>query len=215
MRTVDNDSLSGKILRLDPITGEGLSDNPFYTGDVNDNASKVYQSGLRNPFRISVADNGKVYIGDVGWSAYEEINSGVPGANFGWPFFEGGSGENFRTSQYESLPEAEEFYASSNVTPSIYSASHERDGANAIVLGDIYTGDKLPGKYKGDLFFSDLNTGVVNNANLDANGNVESIEQFATGAEFVVQTVQGPDGNLYYVNLAKGEVGRWEVSQPS
>ncbi len=215
VRTVDNNSLSGKILRLDPISGEGLSDNPFYTGDPNDNASKVYQSGLRNPFRISVAESGKVYIGDVGWSSYEEINAGEPGANFGWPFFEGGKGQNSRTSQYENLPEAAEFYANTKVTPGIYSASHEQDGANAIVLGDIYTGDKLPAKYKGDLFFSDLQTGVVNNANLDANGNIESIEQFATGAQYVVQTVQSPDGDLYYVNVVEGEVGRWEVTEPS
>ena len=212
IRTVDNDSLSGKILRIDPITGEGLTDNPFYNGDPDANASKVYQSGLRNPFRITVADDGQVFIGDVGWTRFEEINAGQSGANFGWPFFEGGSGESFQNSQYAALPEAAEFYANANVTPSIFAASHIEDNANAIVLGDVYTGSQLPSSFQGDLFYSDLQTGVVNNVNLNSNGGVESVEQFTTGAEFVVQMVQGPDGNMYFVNLVQGTVGRWEFA---
>jgi len=34
-------SLAGKILRLDPATGLGLPDNPFWTGNAADNASRV------------------------------------------------------------------------------------------------------------------------------------------------------------------------------
>ena len=32
-RVLDIDSLSGKIMRIDPITGDGLSSNPFYNGN--------------------------------------------------------------------------------------------------------------------------------------------------------------------------------------
>ncbi|MEM7298929.1 MAG: LamG-like jellyroll fold domain-containing protein, partial [Bacteroidota bacterium] len=53
-RSQDRDNLSGNILRIDPLTGEGLSDNPFFVNsDPNSNISKTYQYGLRNPFRIS------------------------------------------------------------------------------------------------------------------------------------------------------------------
>ena len=100
-------------MRIDPITGEGLSDNPFFNGNPDANRSKVYQYGLRNPFRMSVDPvSGQLYIGDVGWTQWEEINAGNAGDNFGWPYYEGGSGVSLRTNQYQNLPEAIAFYAS-------------------------------------------------------------------------------------------------------
>ena len=210
VRVQDIDNLSGKILRIDALTGEGLSDNPFYNGDVDANRSKVYQYGVRNPFRITVDDaTGQVYVGDVGWTSWEEINAAGAGANFGWPFYEGGNGNNLQTNDYEDLPEAAAFYANNNATPSIYALNHATDGINAIVLGDIYTGSTYPAEYQGDLFFNDLGQGIVRNISFDANGNITDVQTFTTGAQIVVQIVQGPDGNLYYVDLNDGLVGRW------
>ena len=96
------DSLSGKVLRIDPDTGDGIPSNPFYD-PANPRAprSRVWALGLRNPFRILIkpgtgshdpadGDPGVVYIGDVGWSTWEELNVATgPGMNFGWPLFEG------------------------------------------------------------------------------------------------------------------------------
>jgi glucose/arabinose dehydrogenase len=211
LRVQDIDNLSGKILRIEPITGRGLASNPFYNGDPNSNRSKVYQYGLRNPFRFTVAPGtNRVFIGDVGWTQWEEINTGGAGANFGWPYFEGGSGENFRTVGYQDLPEAQDFYNSGQVaTPSIFALNHNT-GINAIILGDIYTGTAYPQQYRGDLFFNDLYTGIVRNVNFDARGNVASVETFTRNAAFVVQMTMGPDEKLYYVNLVQGRVGYWE-----
>ncbi len=211
IRVQDIDNLSGKILRIDPITGEGLANNPFFNGDAAANRSKVYQYGLRNPFRISVDDaTGKVYIGDVGWTRWEEINAGAPGANFGWPYYEGGSGANLKTTGYRDLPEAIAFYASGQVaTPSLFALSHSGTGINAIVMGDVYNGSLFPESYQGDLFFNDLGQGIVRNVSFDVAGNVTTVETFTTGANVVVQIVQGPDGALYYVDLDDGVVGRW------
>ena len=88
------DSLSGKILRIDPATGLGLPDNPFVTSGVSldSDRAKVYQLGLRNPFSVTFAPDGRLFIADTGWNSWEEIDSGGPGANFGWPFFEGDDG---------------------------------------------------------------------------------------------------------------------------
>ena len=95
-------SLSGKILRLDPLTGLGIPSNPFYEpGNPDSTRSKVWSLGLRNPFRIVLepgsgshdpadGDPGALYIGDVGWDSWEELNvADGPGLNFGWPAFEG------------------------------------------------------------------------------------------------------------------------------
>lgn len=67
-RSQDPRVLAGKVLRIDPITGRGVEDNPYYgvagfdAADPADhgtsNASRVLALGLRNPFRITVRDDG-------------------------------------------------------------------------------------------------------------------------------------------------------------
>mgnify|MGYP000875211071 CR=1 FL=1 len=102
LRAQQVDSLSGKILRLDPNTGDGIPSNPFYNpAQPHSVRSRVWALGLRNPFRICIkpgsgsgnpalANPGVLYVGDVGWAHHEELDI-VPGGglNLGWPLFEG------------------------------------------------------------------------------------------------------------------------------
>lgn len=89
------DNMGGKILRLDPKTGEGISDNPFFDSSApNSPRSKIYALGFRNPFRFftTVDSNGEdiLFVGDVGSGLWEELNIvSEPGQNFGWPMHEG------------------------------------------------------------------------------------------------------------------------------
>lgn len=96
------DSLSGKVLRIDPATGDGVPSNPFFDTNAPRAArSRVWALGLRNPFRMTIrpgtgsanpADGnpGALYIGTVGWGGYEGLYvDDAPGLNFGWPSFEG------------------------------------------------------------------------------------------------------------------------------
>lgn len=207
-RVQDLDSLSGKVLRIDPISGLGLSDNPHYNGDPAANRSKVYQRGLRNPFRMSVDSlTGQLFVGDVGWSTWEEINAAGPGANFGWPFYEGDAVQN----GYANTTEGQAFFADPPpVNPPLYALNHAADGINAIVLGDVYRGGQYGAEYEGDVFFNDLGGGIVRHASLDASGTVIDVQTFTTGANVVVAMSQGPDGLLYYVDLDDGTIGRWE-----
>jgi glucose/arabinose dehydrogenase len=88
----------GKILRIDPRGSAPFSysvptDNPFKDG-AGGAADEIYSSGLRNPYRSSFdRSTGDLTIGDVGGSAWEEIDfvaeGGGRGANFGWNCFEG------------------------------------------------------------------------------------------------------------------------------
>ena len=213
IRVQDVDNLSGKILRIDPITGEGLTDNPFYNGNPNANRSKVYQYGLRNPFRFAIdPKSGQPVVGDVGWTNWEEVNIAGPGANFGWPYYEGGNGENFQTVEYEELPAAQAFYRSGvKATPAALGLSHIEDGIDAIVMGDVYGADAYPEEYAGDIFINYLGAGTVRNISMSDSGEVERIDTFATGATFVVQIKTGPDGLLYFVDLDDGVVGKWVV----
>ncbi len=95
-------SLCGKVLRIDPATGNGVPSNPFYNA-ANPRApeSRVYTLGLRNPYRISLKPNtgsvnpadgnpGTLLIGDVSWYQREEFHVvDKAGLNCGWPLYEG------------------------------------------------------------------------------------------------------------------------------
>ncbi len=96
------DSYSGKILRIDPLTGLGIASNPFYDPvQPQSIRSKVWSLGLRNPFRIRVkpgsgeidplkGNPGVIFVGDVGGNQFEELNVVTgPAQNFGWPLYEG------------------------------------------------------------------------------------------------------------------------------
>jgi glucose/arabinose dehydrogenase/regulation of enolase protein 1 (concanavalin A-like superfamily) len=96
------DCLNGKVLRIDPATGNGIPSNPFYdSAHPRAPRSRVWALGVRNPCRMTLrpgsgsanpADGrpGVIYLGDVGWSGWEELNVITrPGQNFGWPVYEG------------------------------------------------------------------------------------------------------------------------------
>ena len=57
LRAQDLNSLAGKIMRINPNTGQGLPDNPYWNGDPNAARSKVWAYGVRNAYRFSVRPN--------------------------------------------------------------------------------------------------------------------------------------------------------------
>lgn len=96
------DSHCGKILRIDPDTGNGIASNPFYdSASPRAPRSRVWAMGLRNPYRCTLvpetgshdpadANPGTIAAGDVGWATWEELSLiDGPGKNLGWPLFEG------------------------------------------------------------------------------------------------------------------------------
>ncbi|MEH2023054.1 PQQ-dependent sugar dehydrogenase, partial [Nostoc sp.] len=219
IRVQDKDNLSGKILRIDAITGQGLSSNPFYNGDPNSNSSKVYNLGLRNPFRFTIDKKTNTpYIGDVGFGTWEEVNVGKPGANFGWPFKEGGLDANgnivsLNQPSYAKLDAAQDFYSSGTLTTApVYTYKHF--GSNSIVMGDFYTGNTFPSIYQGALFVGDFSQGTIDALTFDSQGKLASVKRFASQADtpnlgVTAQITTGPDGNLYYANLTGGEIDRF------
>ena len=96
------DNLNGKILRVDPATGDGVPSNPFFDpGAPRAPRSRVWTVGLRQPSRFTLrpgtgsadpadARPGTLLIGDVGAQASEELDVvDAPGRNLGWPIWEG------------------------------------------------------------------------------------------------------------------------------
>jgi glucose/arabinose dehydrogenase len=83
-------TLLGKILRIG-VNQEpyGLpKDNPFMSREGA--RPEIYAFGLRNPWRISFdRGTGRLFAGDVGQDAYEEVDLIKNGGNYGWRVREG------------------------------------------------------------------------------------------------------------------------------
>jgi glucose/arabinose dehydrogenase len=216
-RCQDKDSLTGKILRIDPVTGQGLPGNPyFFEDDPQANRAKVFQMGVRNAFRIAMnKTTGTLYIGEVGWYSWEEVNAGPPGANFGWPFYEGGFGSSLVQGEYANTDEGIAFFDNGppeNLTSPIYALTHFADGVSAIILGDTLNSTYYGSDLQGTLLFSEFNTGIVRYMTFDGEGKVARTGVFALDASYFVKIVQGPDGKLYYCALVNNKVGRWDLN---
>ena len=169
-RVSDPTGFAGTVLRLDPLTGQALPDNPLYGGASADD-DRIIAYGLRNPFRMTVRPGtNEVWVGDVGWNIWEEINRVVSPTdgtieNFGWPCYEGAG----RQSGYDgaNLSICESLYAGSSfgaVTAPFYTYNHSAKvvtnetcptGSSAIAGLAFYGGGAYPAQYQGALFFAD------------------------------------------------------------
>jgi hypothetical protein len=181
----------GKILRIN-ANGSIPADNPFFASATGANRA-IWALGLRNPFTFTFdAPSGRMHINDVGQSAWEEIDLGVAGSNYGWPSTEGATtNPGFRSP--------------------LYAYGH---GSGAFLGCAIAGGAFLPAgsavfpaSYGGSYFFADLCGGWINRR--ASNGQVTS---FATGIATPVDLQFGPDGALYYLargsSSSSGTVGR-------
>ena len=221
---LDPTSLDGALLRVDPATGAGLPDNPN-AASSDPNARRIVAYGMRNPFRFGVRPGtGEVWIGDVGWSTWEEIERlQAPTAsvtNLGWPCYEGSG----RQSGYDSanLSICENLYAAgpAAVRAPLFAWNH---GAQVVPGEACPTGSSsaagiafepanggYPSEYRGALFFADYSRDCIW-AMLPGSDGVPDparIRTFAAGAANPVHLQIGPGGDLFYADFDGGTIRR-------
>jgi len=204
-------SYDGALIRIDPDTGAAAPGNPLLGGDPADDAVIAY--GFRNPFRISRdSASGRLWIGDVGWDATEEVDTiadplVAPIKNFGWPCYEG----QIRQPGYDAadIPVCEDLYATGAVEYPVYDYGHTATGG-AISGIALYRGANFPQKYQGALFFADYTRGWIRAMLPGSNGlpdptQIETlVEPDATAVDLQVSN----EGYLFYADIYSGTVHR-------
>ncbi len=220
------DSLAGKILRIDPATGLGLPSNPHWTGNGADNRSRVWANGLRNPFRCSVKPGsggsgpGTLYIGDVGWNLFEEINVCKGNENFGWPCIEGpDAAPNYPglTPAHSGCDTLETPNNPGTVTGPLVTWHHFSSPQSippgftgrAAIGGVFYTGNCYPRQYQGAYFFADYSSNWIRVIQVDAQDNFVGLLSFATNTLGVVDMITDPQtGDLLFIARITDDVRR-------
>jgi glucose/arabinose dehydrogenase len=140
-------TLLGKMLRIDVNSGAPYKippTNPFVgrTGVK----PEIWAYGFRNPWRFSF-DSNRLFIGDVGQDAYEEIDIGTIGGNFGWNIMEG----------RHCYPIGSTCNQSGKILP-IAEVAHPT--AEAIIGGFVYRSTAIPA-LTGSYVFGDFVTGTI------------------------------------------------------
>jgi glucose/arabinose dehydrogenase len=193
------DALTGKILRV-TRSGKGLPTNPFWTGDADDNRSKVWAYGLRNPFRVSVRPGSLLpYVGDVGWNEREEIDVANRGVNLGWPCYEGSA----RPLHYRDTPACLSLYEEASDRPvqgPLLEVVHD-DGTSI-------TGGEFRGR--DEYVYGDYGRWWLRTLRLNADGHVVSgtDTQLTKGTSTPVQIRIGPQGDVYFLSIFDGTLYR-------
>jgi glucose/arabinose dehydrogenase len=189
----------GKILRYH-TDGSIPTDNPFYNTASGANRA-IWAMGLRNPFTFALNPGGTpaMAINDVGQDTWEEVNIGVPGANFGWPSTEG----DFNPATFPAYTRPHLAYRHSGAAVT----------GCAVTGGAFYNpaAPTFPAQYQGMYFFADYCGNWIKYVDPTAvfpNRNQPTVSDFATGINAPVDLKVGADGALYYLARGAGAVFR-------
>jgi len=207
-------SLAGKVLRVDPSNGTGLASNPYWTGNPWANQSRVWATGLRNPFRFCLRPGTgmpeRLYIGDVGWNTFEEINHAARLAeNFGWPCYEGPRVE----SSYDNADPISACNDPTVFTKPLWGIHHSVPGNPGFTMQcvagmQVYGGTDYPQKYQGRLFFCEYSSNFIRTVRF-VNGQPTEVELFASVIGNPVDLIAHPEnGDLVYIGIGLNLIRR-------
>ncbi|GAB4372425.1 MAG: PQQ-dependent sugar dehydrogenase [Acidobacteriota bacterium] len=245
----DPGTLLGKLLRIDVrgVSGEppggdcgGIgayaipADNPF-VGQAG-SCDEIWSTGLRNPWRSAFdADNGDLYIADVGQDCWEEVDwspavSGTgagAGVNWGWRQMEGMHCFDGNSASCDPPGVSCPGVADCNdplLTLPVHEESHAA-GSCSITGGYVYRGCRLPA-LRGRYFYGDFCAGYVRSFRISGGQAVDPVdwteELLGPATTLASHTSFGEDaeGELYLVardgDILKilPDTDRLEVSAP-
>ena len=176
------DNIYGKILRFN-LDGSVPGDNPFI--QVAGAVPYIYAYGLRNPWRLTFLPTGQVMTEDTGSNYWEDLDTIVPGGNYGWPFKEGNCG------------------SCGYLNPAYDYGHYPTDGAASAIAA--YSSSTFPRAYDNVVFFGDYNRRDIEAVTFDPTYKTEASDTvFDNAAGTIADLAEGPDGNLYFVSIFEG-----------
>ena len=202
----DRHILNGKVLRVDRTTGTPAPGNPFTgTGTASCRLApapagticrETFAWGLRNPFRFAFDPDaaGTVFhVNDVGQNAWEEIDLGTAGADYGWPVREGPCAQTGSAANCGgALP--------AGMTNPVH-AYNRSAGCGSITGGAFVPNGVWPAAYDTAYLFADYVCGRI----MMLSGGVQTT--LASGLGGAVHLEFGPHAGsqaLYYTTYANG-----------
>jgi glucose/arabinose dehydrogenase/PKD repeat protein len=203
--------LLGKVLR---ITRDGgiPATNPYTDTDsdrcnsggtdVGKKCQETFASGLRNPFRFAFDPNAsgtRFFINDVGQGAWDEVDQGKAGADYGWNLCEGTHDNPARDGSVNC--------SAAPYTPPIHEYSHNT-GCSAITGGAFVPNGAWPAAYDNSYLYGDYVCGKIFELKPKSGGGFTQNE-FASGLGQggPIDMAFGPHGAgqaLYYTTAAAG-----------
>jgi uncharacterized protein with LGFP repeats/glucose/arabinose dehydrogenase/chitodextrinase len=204
LRALDVNTGYGKVLHLTP-DGRGVSSNPYFDpANPGSWRSRVYASGFRSPFRLSLdPTTGAPILGDVGWGTWEEVDVIRPGASYGWPCWEGDT----RTQGYRDMAACQ---GVGNAGP-LWTYVHGPLGTS-VTGGVVYTGSSYPAEYRGAYFYGDYASQRVYSLRHDGQGNLVRQPEapgFSTGNGAPVAFGRAPgNGDIVYADILGSRLKR-------
>ena len=193
------DSWFGKMLRFDVDGGTPYAippDNPFAGGGGK---PEIFAWGLRNPWRFSFdRATGDLWVGDVGQSAWEEIDVVKLGGNYGWHDKEG--------SHCYAIDPCVGPY----IDPIV---EYDHGVGQSVTGGYVYRGAAIPSLW-GSYLFADYVAGSVFRVVYDPQTGKPSSELLLSTSINVSSFGEDLAGELYLVDL-KGAIYRIDAAGAS
>lgn len=193
----------GKMLRIDIDSARPYAvpdDNPF-VGQAG-TRPEIWAFGLRNPWRFTLAPDGRLIVADVGQDAWEEVSVAARGANLGWSRREG----------RVCYPKADVCDApaghAGGVPPGEFTEPlwvYGRDEGQSITGGVVATGSAVSG-IVGRYVFGDFVTGRLWALNLPVSGLPTPPVTLGRWPILPVAFARDPAGDVVVADFGKGVV---------
>ena len=197
----DPSTLLGKMLRIDVESGVSPytipASNPFvqtagYRGEI-------WALGLRNPWGFAFdKQTGDLYIGDVGFVEFEEVNyqpaSSKGGENYGWVIYEGIHCKNPTPCSLTGITQPV--------------AEYPHSQGCAVIGGPVYRGTRST-SMQGVYFYADFCTGRI--WGLRQIGDTWGSALLYDAPFRITAIGEDEDGNLYVTNYNEGFILALEV----